>query len=136
MGLERRFRFSTQAALLKFSCACLCAFACSFPPAGQQGDFHSARTCPGAWAHHRWWVMAGRRSRSAVYHRVSFAQLCAATHARYCCCMLAATESRAGAAVRVAADARQVVSPCMGGGVGPDISTPPQGGGGEGDGRR
>ncbi len=47
-ALERRFRFSTQAALLRFSCALARRFRLG---------------------HRRWWLMAGRRNRSTEYHR-------------------------------------------------------------------
>jgi hypothetical protein len=53
----------------------------------------------------------------------------ATTHARYCCSMLAAVGSKEGAAMRMEADPWQVVNPCMGSGVGLNISTPPQRGG-------
>ncbi len=125
-GLERRLRLSTQAACLRRSCSCLRAFARRLPPRA------------GA----RWLLVGGvwqEKSKCWKPPRVSRTTLHqprAATHSRYCCSKMAAAGSRKGVSAIVSADPRQVECPCMGGGVGPDISTPPQGGGGEGAGRR
>jgi hypothetical protein len=113
-GLERRFCFSTQAALLRFSCARLRAFARRF-------RLGASKMVGDGWKEKSKLWLPPRVSRT------TFAQLREATHAIYSCSTLAAVGSRGGTAVRLVADPRQV-EPC----VGPDISTPPQRGGGEG----
>jgi hypothetical protein len=65
-GLLIGWSFLTQAALLWFYCTSLRAFpqggARACPPVDQQGVCLSEYACEGAWAHSRWWGMAGRRT--------------------------------------------------------------------------
>jgi hypothetical protein len=121
-GLEWRLRLSTQAARLRFPCTRLRVFAQRLRPC------QSAGTC--------WllvaegWQERSKRCSPPHVSRTTLHHPRVATQDRYCCSRLVAAGSKAGVAV-VSAVPWQVVSPCPGGGVGPDISTPPQGGGGE-----
>jgi hypothetical protein len=108
-GLERSFRFSTQATLLRFPCARLRAFARRFRLGASKVEFDG-------------WQEKSKLCSPPRVSKTTLAQLREATHAIYSCRILAAVGSREGSA-----DPRQV-EPC----VGPDISTPPQRRGGEG----
>ncbi len=128
-GLERRLCLSTQAPHLRFSCVRF-RFSC----AHLRAFVWRLHPCCSAGA--RWllvgegWQEKSKRCSPPRVSRTTLHHPRAVTHDRYCCSRLAAVGSKEGVAV-VLAVPWQVVSPCTGGGVGPDISTPPQRGGGE-----